>query len=98
MFYEGKVTVQGSPSYEKGHLEPLQAINNKTDFRSKFGGVKQEDVDFFLCLTFSKPILIDGYALRCADDRPKPVEWTVFIDEVNNITGLTSKANVPISK
>ena len=53
----------------------MEAINYKMEPAYKFGGLIADE--FVLTLSFSKSIVIDGYALRTADQCLDPEEWVI---------------------
>lgn len=81
LFLNEEMFITASESYNDLEFLPMKALDSKTGPADKYGGLKNPDEDFIMELVFVKPIRIDGYGLKMADEGLNPSEWSVVVDE-----------------
>jgi hypothetical protein len=81
------MTVSGSDSYTPNDFTPMEAINDKTGRKNKFGGAKPSGTEFELRFKFKKLVKIEGYAIRTADENLDPEEWSIEASSAVNQDG-----------
>ena len=81
MFLNEEMYITASESYNDLEFQPMKALNNEIGPTEKYGGFKDAEQDFILEIIFVKPIRIDGYGLKMADEGLNPAEWSVIVDE-----------------
>jgi hypothetical protein len=59
-------------------------LNDDTGHLNKFGGVKKKNIDFELEMELRKPLFLEGYALRTADEGIDPEEWSIFVTQTTS--------------